>query len=105
MIVASYGGDINFVHSAATLAVQARHDGKGYWLASGDGAVFTYGDARYYGSAVGMSRSPIVGIATTPDGKGYWLVSSDGTVLNFGDAGSFRSTGSVADNQAVVGMG
>jgi hypothetical protein len=25
-------------------------DGNGYWLVGGDGGVFTFGDAKYYGS-------------------------------------------------------
>jgi cell wall-associated NlpC family hydrolase len=61
--------------------------GRGYWLFAGDGGVFAYGDARFYGStgAVRLAR-PIVGMASTSDGQGYWEVASDGGVFPFGTA-------------------
>ena len=38
-------------------------DGGGYWLAAGDGGVFAFGDAPFYGSAATASSQPVVGIA------------------------------------------
>ena len=52
-----------------------------------DGGVFSFGDARFYGS-MGQRplNSPIVGLAGTADGDGYRLVASDGGIFAFGDA-------------------
>ncbi len=36
--------------------------GKGYWLVASDGGVFSFGDARFYGSAV-AAGARVVGIA------------------------------------------
>ncbi|MDA8309408.1 MAG: right-handed parallel beta-helix repeat-containing protein, partial [Actinomycetota bacterium] len=68
-------------------------DGKGYWLVGQDGGVFTFGDAKFYGSLPGMGVhvSDIVGMVATPDGHGYWLVRKDGGVFSFGDAGFYGS--------------
>jgi len=62
-------------------------DGKGYWLVGEDGGVFSYGDARFYGSMGGKHlNAPVAGIARTNGGGGYWLVAYDGGVFSFGDA-------------------
>ena len=83
----------------------ATPDGEGYWLVASDGGVFTYGDARFYGSTGAMHlNDPIVGIAATPDGLGYWLVASDGGIFSFGDAAFYGSTGEMHLNQPVVAM-
>jgi len=77
----------------------------GYWLVASDGGVFSFGDARFYGST-GARRlnRPIVGMAATPSGRGYWLVASDGGVFSFGDARSYGSTGALSLNRPIVGM-
>ena len=63
--------------------------GHGYWLVASDGGIFSFGDARFYGSTGAMHLNrPIVGMATTPTGHGYWLVASDGGIFTFGDAAS-----------------
>ena len=55
-------------------------------------------DGRTSGTA------PIVGMAATPDGGGYWLVAADGGIFSFGDAQFYRSAGSIALNQPIVGI-
>jgi hypothetical protein len=61
--------------------------GSGYWLAASDGGVFSFGDARFFGSAASLHlNKPVVGIVPTPSGKGYWLVAGDGGVFAYGDA-------------------
>ena len=70
--------------------------GMGYWLVAASGAVYAYGDSRYYGGAnVHMVNgvqeplilnAPIVGMACTPSGNGYWLFGMDGGVFPYGDA-------------------
>ena len=79
--------------------------GGGYWLASSDGGVFSFGDAQFFGSSGGVHLdAPVVAIAPTPDGNGYWLVASDGGIFNYGDAGFYGSTGSIHLNKPIVGM-
>jgi hypothetical protein len=62
-------------------------------MVAGDGGVFAFGDAVFYGS-LGMKPPPdsIAGMATTPDRAGYWMVGNDGSVYPFGDAQGFGSS-------------
>jgi hypothetical protein len=77
----------------------------GYWVLGGDGGVFSFGAAPFYGSTGGMRlNQPIVGMAATPTGRGYWLVARDGGIFAYGDAGFFGSTGSTKLNKPIVGM-
>jgi hypothetical protein len=80
-------------------------DGNGYWLVGSDGAVYSFGDALFYGSLSGDHlNAPIVGMAATLDGGGYWLVASDGGIFSFGDAPFYGSTGALHLNKPIVGM-
>jgi hypothetical protein len=91
--------------SAGLVGMAATPDGAGYWLVASDGGVFTFGDARFFGSTGNLVlNAPIVGMAATPDGAGYWLVASDGGVFTFGDARFFGSTGNLVLNAPIVGM-
>jgi TM2 domain-containing membrane protein YozV len=102
--VPSYGsapGPLNqpIVNTATTA------DRHGYWMVASDGGVFSFGDARFYGSTGSLVlNKPIVGMAPTPDQRGYWLVASDGGVFSFGDARFYGSTGSLVLDQPVVSM-
>jgi ribosomal protein L24E len=91
--------------NAPIVGLASTHDAKGYWLLGQDGGIFSYGDARFYGSTGAMRlNQPVVGIAPTPSGHGYWLVASDGGIFSFGDAGFHGSTGGMHLNQPIVGM-
>ena len=80
-------------------------DSKGYWLVASDGGIFTFGDARFFGSTGGTHlNAPVVAMAPTADGGGYWLAASDGGVFCFGDAPFFGSMGARPLNQPIVGM-
>jgi peptidoglycan/xylan/chitin deacetylase (PgdA/CDA1 family) len=61
------------------------------WLVSSDGAVATAGGAVPFGTAAGVSRAAVVGLAPTPTGAGYWEAALDGGVFAFGDAGFYGS--------------
>jgi len=99
---ASYSGR----YSQAAVALSPTPDGGGYWIVSTDGGIFSFGDARFFGSTGAMTlNKPIVGMAATSDGGGYWLVASDGGIFGFGDARFFGSTGAMTLNKPIVGMG
>ncbi|HMD46638.1 MAG TPA: SpoIID/LytB domain-containing protein [Acidimicrobiales bacterium] len=77
----------------------------GYWLSAADGAIFSFGNAAFYGSMGGHPlNEPVVGMAPTPDHRGYWEVASDGGLFSFGDAGFAGSMGGRPLNQPIVGM-
>ena len=79
--------------------------GNGYWMLGGDGGVFSFGDARFFGSTGDRPlNAPAVAMAPTPSGNGYWFVAADGGVFNFGDAPFLGSLGSTRLNSPVVGM-
>jgi cell wall-associated NlpC family hydrolase len=85
------------------VGIAATRDGRGYWLASSTGGVYTFGDARFYGSDRTGSSGLVVAIAATPGGGGYWLVSSSGRVLCFGDA-SYHGSAAAPPGQLIVGF-
>ena len=77
----------------------------GYWLVGGDGGVFAFGDAGFFGSLGDKKlNAPVLGVAATPSKAGYWLYAADGGVFAFGDAGFFGSTGGMTLNKPIVGM-
>lgn len=59
----------------------------GYWLAGADGAVFSFGQAIFWGSLPGIKlrpASPVREIQRRPDGReGYVLVAEDGGTFTF----------------------
>ena len=74
-------------------------------MVASDGGVFSFGDARFFGSTGDIKlNQPIVGMAPTDAGGGYWMVASDGGIFSFGDAAFFGSTGAVRLNAPISGM-
>jgi hypothetical protein len=63
-------------------------DGAGYRIVAGDGGVFDFGDAAYYGSlpGEGVQNPQVTTMAGSVDGNGYYLINSSGNVWAFGDA-------------------
>jgi Tol biopolymer transport system component len=79
--------------------------GPGYRFVAADGGIFSFGDAKFQGSAGGTRLArPIVGMASTPSNAGYWLVASDGGIFSYGDAKFLGSTGNLNLNSPIVGM-
>ena len=77
--------------------------GRGFWVASTDGAVTPEGDAVPHGDASSIPlNAPVVGIASTASGGGYWLLGGDGGVFSFGDARFHGSTGGIRLNQPAL---
>jgi hypothetical protein len=94
-----------FALNSGILDLEATPTGDGVWLVAGDGGIFTFGDAVFFGSTGELRlNQPIVGMAATPTGRGYWLVASDGGIFSFGDAAFFGSTGDLLLNRPIVGM-
>ncbi len=93
------------VLAAPAVGVTTSPSGNGYWISSQDGGVFSFGDARSFGSMAGQRLNlPVVGMASSPSGGGYWLVATDGGIFRFGDAAFHGSTGAIKLNQPIVGM-
>jgi hypothetical protein len=104
-ITAVYGGDGNFATSTSAILTQVVLPTGGYWLGAGDGGIFAFGSAPFYGSTGGLHlNQPIVGMAATPDGHGYWLVAKDGGIFTFGNAHFYGSVPQIAHLNGIVGM-
>ena len=75
------------VAAASTPAAGIAHtvNNGGYWIATQDGAVYSYGNAVYRGGSNGWGHPAVVGIVAHGDG-GYWEVLRDGAIYAFGDA-------------------
>jgi hypothetical protein len=73
-------------HVSQVIGMAVSPGGRGYWLATARGGVFTFGRAKFHGSIGTPVKDPIVAIVATTDGGGYWLVDSAGVVFHFGDA-------------------
>lgn len=85
--------------------IAATRTGGGYWLVSEDGGVFTYGDARFFGSTGAAAlNQPIVDLAARPQGDGYWFVAADGGVFAYGGAPFKGSLGTAPPGTRVMGM-
>ena len=99
-------GRSRFRSTPPIVGIVATPNGGGYWLVGSDGGIFSFGDARFYGSTGSLRlNKPIVGMATTPDGGGYWLVASDGGIFSYGDAGFHGSMGGTRPQSAGGGHG
>jgi hypothetical protein len=73
-------------------AIAATRDGQGYWLASREGGVYAYGNARFDNSlpGLGVRVDNITAMEADVDGRGYWLVGRDGGVFAL-EAGFYGS--------------
>jgi uncharacterized protein DUF4185 len=92
-------------YTARAVGVARTPTGLGGWVVGSDGAVFSFGDAKNFGSMAGRPLTqPVVGIAATPSGNGYWLVARDGGIFSFGDARFYGSTGAIRLNKPIVAM-
>ena len=78
---------------------------QGYWLVAGDGGVFSFGSAPFYGSEGGrFLTSRIVAAAATPGGHGYYLAAANGSVFGHGDAVLYGAASSLRLTSPVVAM-
>ena len=101
----SHGNALGLPLAWVIVGASNTFDRGGYWLLGADGGIFTFGNARFFGSTGDMQLNrPVVTMAPTPDGGGYWLAAGDGGMFTFGNAGFFGSTGSMRLNSPIVGM-
>ena len=102
---AATSSGVGMVLNAPVVNIAPVPTADGYWEVASDGGVFTFGDARFFGStgATKLNR-PIVGLEPTPDGEGYWEVASDGGVFTFGDARFYGSASGMVLNRPIVGL-
>jgi peptidoglycan hydrolase-like protein with peptidoglycan-binding domain len=92
-------GQASFARPPVAITRAGGERANGYWLASDDGSVRSYGTAQFFGSMAGAKLAhPVVGIAGLPNGGGYWMVADDGGVFAFGAA---RFLGSLGDKHLV----
>jgi 3D (Asp-Asp-Asp) domain-containing protein len=103
----AFGGAQNYGSPNSTnqplIGMATTKSRSGYWMASSDGGVYTYGDAPFLGSLGGNSvNAPIVDIVPTVSGSGYYLVGRDGGVFTYGDAPFYGSMGGEFLNEPVV---
>ena len=91
--------------TAPAVGMAGTSDNGGYWIATQDGAVYSFGNAVYHGGANQFPHNgTIVGMAATSTNGGYWEVGSDGGVYSFGDAVFHGSMGGQRLNAPIVGM-
>ena len=78
--------------------------GQGYYMVGSDGGIFTFGDAKFFGSMGDKKlNAPVQSLVPDPDGVGYWLVASDGGIFAF-EAPFQGSMGDTQLNKPVTGM-
>ena len=87
------------------MGIAATPTGGGYWLVASDGGIFTYGDARFFGSTGALSLAqPVTAMGSSWTGNGYWLAAADGGVFTFGDGRFFGSAGASPQNGRFVAV-
>ncbi len=89
---------------SGVIGIAASSSGRGYLLATGNGGVFNFGDARFHGSIAAWNKVQVVAIVETGNGGGYWLASNTGRLFNFGDAGFYGSAGGLTLTTPIVAM-
>jgi hypothetical protein len=100
------GGKMNLDPVRADVVGLMPHtSGRGYWVATGLGAVAARGEAVHAGGAEGMPlQNLLVDAAAHPKANGYWLVGTDGAIFGFGDAGYHGGANNRRLARPIVGM-
>ncbi len=89
--LADLGGVGGSLSGSTVTGIAGTPGGLGYWLATSDGSVYSFGDA--YPFPYVHSPVRVVGIAATPTGDGYWEVTAGGAVYAFGHARYYGEPG------------
>ena len=73
-------------------------------MVGSDGGIFSFGDAKFYGSMGNKKlNAPVQSLVPDADGIGYCLVASDGGIFAF-EAPFRGSMGAIKLNKPVTGM-
>ena len=109
-----YGDFLSYLNNKDTTAVDIAPDSEsltyasepgGYWLLGGDGGVFSFGGANFYGSTGNLKlNQPVVAMSGMPANDGYRFAASDGGVFNYGSAQFYGSMGAKPLNKPIAGM-
>jgi cell wall-associated NlpC family hydrolase len=91
--------------NAPMVGITAAANGSGYYLAGGDGGVFSFPNTLPFDGSLGGTHlnAPIVGIVADAATGGYWMVAADGGVFSF-NAPFYGSMGGTTLNAPIVGM-
>ena len=91
--------------NAPMVGIAGAANGSGYYLAGGDGGVFSFPNTLAFEGSLGGQHlnAPIVGIVADTATGGYWMVAADGGVFSF-DAPFYGSMGGQHLNAPIVGM-
>jgi SpoIID/LytB domain protein len=106
----AFAATFNLQSNWFAVGYQASGGVGGYWINAGDGGVFSFGNAQFYGSTGNIKlNQPVVGMSATHDGAGYWEVAADGGMFSFGDAVFHGSVPGVLQpgqvlNKPIVGL-
>jgi len=83
----------------------AHNSGTGYWMATDQSHVYTFGSNHFYGdTSTSHLNQPLIGGEATSSADGYWLLGTDGGIFTFGGAKFYGSTGNLRLNQPINGM-
>ena len=83
----------------------AHNAGRGYWMATDQSHVYTFGSNHFYGDTSSLHlNKPLIGGAAMTNDTGYWLLGNDGGIFTFGKAKFYGSTGGRHLNQPINGM-
>lgn len=87
------------------VAARMRRGNGGYWIASANGSLLTYGNIPDLGDLPRLDVSArVIGFAGHPSNNGYWMLGSDGGVFSFGEAEYRGSMGGKRLAQPVVAI-
>jgi hypothetical protein len=89
------------VRTTSVVGMASAADGRGYWLASSSGRVYSFGDAAKL--RVSAHGHRVAGIVADPRG-GYWLFTAAGNVYRSAGAGWFGSAAARHAQTPIVGM-
>ena len=89
---------------SGAVGMAASSSGGGYLLVTGNGTVFSFGDARFHGSIPARDKDHVAAIVEAGKGAGYWLACDNGRIFSFGDAEFHGSAASLPLSTPIVAM-
>lgn len=101
----AWGSAVNRSLRSPVVEVVPTPTANGYWVITGAGGVYGYGDARVPRPRPPRTTSIIAAAAATPSGIGFWIASRSGEVRAYGDAAPIEpAAGMVPADSTIVGI-